>query len=686
MMFRILRPARAALCAMAFTLTVGWQATQAQTPRPMVFDDMLRVKRIGGAVVSPDGKHVAYTQGVVDKTANRVKYDIWVVPAQGGEPRQLTNGERSSSDPCWSPDGKSIAFVSNRDGVAQAWIVGVEGGEPRKLTNFYTDISGLIWSPDGKWMAFTADVYPECPDDECNRRKLAEAEASKVKAKTAERLLYRHWTSFKEGRRSHIFVVPASGGAARDLTPGDHDAPPFSLGGSDYAFSPDGAELAFARNTEKDEAVSTNNDIFVVPVSGGEAKRISTSKGSDINPRYSPDGRYVAWLSQETPTFEADRKEVITYDRQTGQLRRLSDKIDLSFDEIVWSPDGKRLFLTGEHKGHSSIFTLSLAGNDSRTLLEQGQNGSLSIAPDGATLYFTNALFSRPAEVFSLHADGKATTAQLTHANDALCRELKFGAVEDLWFEGAGGTKVHAFVVKPPQFEPGKKYPMITLIHGGPQGAWTNGWSYRWNPQMFAAPGYVALMINPRGSTGYGQKFTDEISGDWGGKVYTDLMHGVDAAIKQGYVDENRIGAAGGSYGGYMVNWILGHNQNNRFKALVSHAGVYNLESMYGATEELWFTEWEFKGNPWDHPKLYEKWSPHRFAKNFNTPTLVIHGELDYRVPVGEGLQLFTALQRRNVPSRLLYFPDEGHWVLKPQNSETWYKNVHEWFAKYLQP
>lgn len=654
-------------------------------PRPMTFDDQMRFRRIVAAVVSPDGRHIAYVQGVTDKEANRVQYDVWVLPTDGGEARRLTSGNRSATDPCWSPDGKTIAFVSNRDGKTQIWTVGIEGGEPRKVTDFYADVSGVLWTGDGRRLLFVAEVYPECPDEDCNRRKYAAAEASKVKARIADRLLYRHWDSFREGRRRHIFVVPVAGGPARDLTPGDYDAPPFSLGGRDYDVSPDGAELAFARNTDRDEAVSTNNDIFLVSLAGGEAKRISTSPGSDTHPRYSPDGRYIAWLSQDRAMFESDKKQVILYERATGKLRRLSENVDISFDELVWSPDGRTLFLTGDRRGQVPVFTLTPDGDDARPLVAQGQNGNLSVAPDGKTLYFTQSTLTRPNEIFAVATTG-GEPKQLTRVNEPLLADIRFGKVEETWFTGADDARVHAFIVRPPQFVEGKKYPMILLIHGGPQGAWTNGWSFRWNAQLFAAPGYVVVMVNPRGSTGYGQRFTDEISGDWGGKVYVDLLKGVDHVVGMGFVDADRIGAAGGSYGGYMVNWMLGHNADRRFKAFVSHAGVYNLVSMYGATEELWFTEWEFKGNPWDNPELYEKWSPHRLAKNFATPTLVIHGELDYRVPVGEGLQLFTALQRRGVPSRLLYFPDEGHWILKPQNSELWYKTVHEWFATYLKP
>ncbi|MBX7220804.1 MAG: S9 family peptidase [Blastocatellia bacterium] len=654
----------------------------AQNTHPMTFDDMMKIKRVGSPKLSPDGKWIAYTVATVNKAANRSNADIWMMPAGGGEARQLTNYEKSDTDPCWSPDSKSLAFVSNRDGVSQVWLLSLKGGEPRKVTNFYTDIGGLIWSPDGAYMAFTADIYPECPTDDCNAAKLEAADKSKVKAKTADRLLFRHWTSFKEGKRSHIFVVPASGGPAKDVTPGDFDAPPFNLGGTYYNFSPDGKELAFVCNTDKDEAISTNNDIFVVPSTGGNAKRLSTGPGSDINPVYSPDGKYLAWTSQPRATFEADRRHILIYDRAAQQIRDLTATNDVSADELAWSLDNKKIFFCANDKAQSSIFSVTLAGNDAKVVFPTGTNGDVNVTADG-TLIFAHSNLSRPNEIYSVKADGSGLT-QLTHVNDALFETLKLGAAEDFWFEGAAKAKVQALVVKPPQFEPGKKYPLLFLIHGGPQGAWENGWSYRWNPQLFASPGYVVVMVNPRGSTGYGQQFTDEISGDWGGKVYEDLMKGLDHAISLGYIDENRMGAAGGSYGGYMVNWILGHN--NRFKALLSHAGVYNLESMYGVTEELWFTEWEFKGTPWDNPELYSKWSPHKSAKNFKTPTLVVHGELDYRVPVGEGLQLFTALQRQHVPSKLLYFPDEGHWVLKPQNSELWYKTMHEWFATYLKP
>jgi dipeptidyl aminopeptidase/acylaminoacyl peptidase len=473
------------------------------------------------------------------------------------------------------------------------------------------------------------------------------------------------------------------------MTPGDYDAPPFSLGGpTDYAFSPDSKELAFARNTDKVEATSTNGDIFIVPVTGGDARSITESnRGADLSPQYSPDGRYIAYRSQATAGFESDRWRLMLYDRKSGQTRELTDKFDAYVDSFTFSPDGKKVYLSTNERGLEPIYTVSTSGGAISKLIADGFNDDVKITNDGQRLVFTRNSAARPTEIYRAGADGSKVT-QLTKTNDAFMAGFNLPQAESVVWEGAAGAKVQGWVVKPAQCTATNKCPMVVLIHGGPQGAWNDSWGYRWNPQVFASAGYVALMPNPRGSTGYGQKFVDEISGDWGGKAYTDIMNGTAHVISLGYVDKERVGAAGGSYGGYMVNWIEGHNNDPRFqfKALVSHAGVYNLSSMYGATEELWFTDWEFKGTPWDNPEMYARWSPNMFVKNFKTPLLVVHGELDYRVPVTEGLQLFTALQRMNVESKLLYFPDEGHWILKPQNSELWYNTVLDWFGKHLKP
>jgi dipeptidyl aminopeptidase/acylaminoacyl peptidase len=675
--------------ALVVVLALVSAAAAQQSARPFTIDELLKVRRVGDPQVSPDGRTVAYQIGFVDKVANKTLTQIYLVPIEGGSSRQLTTGDKSSVSPRWSPDGKKIAFISGRDGTPQIWTIDVTGGQPQKVTNISTGAGDPIWSPDGSMLAFVSDVYPECSNDECNKKREQEAEESKVKAKIATRLLYRHWTSFKEGKRTHVFVVSSNGGEARDLTIGDYDAPPFSLGGpTDYAFSPDSKELAFVRNTEKVEATSTNSDLFIIPVTGGEPKRITASNmGADASPLYSPDGRFIAYRSQATAGYESDRFRLMLYDRQTGQSRSISEQLDSNVEGFTFSHDGQKIYFAAGERGHEPVYSVGVGGGAVTKLISEGFNDDVHATNDGRSLVFSRSTGTRPTEVFRSNADGSGV-AQVTRTNDSFLSEFNLQPLEETTWTGGAGAKVSGFICKPPNFSASKKWPLIVLIHGGPQGAWNDAWGYRWNPQVFAAAGYVVFMPNPRGSTGYGQKFVSEISGDWGGKVFADIMNGVAHVISQGYVDKENIGAAGGSYGGYMADWIEGHNNDKRFqfKALVSHAGVYNLTSMYGATEELWFPEWEFKGNPWANPELYTKWSPHLYAKNFKTPMLVVHGEMDYRVPVGEGLQLFTTLQCLGVESKLLYFPDEGHWIMKPQNSTLWYNTVIDWFDSHLKP
>ncbi|MBA2339479.1 MAG: S9 family peptidase [Pyrinomonadaceae bacterium] len=666
------------------------QAVHAQGVRPFTVNDLLQVRRVGDPQLSPDGATVAFTITDVDKAANRSRTNIYLMPTAGGAPRQLmTRMNVSVSAPRWSPDGKLLAFVAAPEGTPQIYVMDMAApnSEPRKVTNISTGAGDAVWSPDGSMLAFVSDIYPECKDDACNKQRGDAAEASKVKAKLADRLLFRHWTSWKEGKRTHIFIVPSAGGTARDMTPGDADAPPFSLGGpTDYAFSPDSKELAFASNTDKDESLSTNGDIFIVPVAGGAPKRITeANRGADLSPLYSPDGRFIAYRSQAKAGFESDRWRLMLYDRKSGQARSITEGFDSYVEGFAFSPDSKKIYFAAPERGRQPLYEITVAGGAPRKIIEGGINDDVKIARDNRTLVFSRNSATKPAEIFRAVVDGSGVT-QLTKINEGFLTAFNLRPVEETEWMGAENKKIHGFIVKPPDFDASRKYPMIALIHGGPQGAWNDAWSYRWNPQIYAARGYVVFMPNPRGSTGYGQQFTDDISGDWGGKVFTDIMNGVAEMAAKPYVDRERIGAAGASYGGYMVNWIEGHNDDPRFKfkALVSHAGVFNLASMYGATEELWFTEWEFKGSPWTNPEMYERWSPHRFVKNFKTPMLVTHGEIDYRVPIGEGLQLFTALQRQGVESKLLYFPDEGHWILKPQNSELWHNTVLEWFDKHL--
>ncbi len=695
-------------CLIAFTVCFGFVGS-AQSKRPITFDDLISMKRVADAQISPDGRFVAYVVNSIDKQANRGKRSIQVMPTYGGNGFTLISSNRNDDTPRWSADGKWIAFLSSRDGAPQIYVAGADGSNPRKVTNVPLGVADFTWSPDGKSFAFSTEVYPECADLKCTAQKAEAADASKVKAVIADRLLYRHWSEFKLGKRSHVFVIAADGGEPKDVTPGDFDSPPFSLGDPlAYDISPDGKELCFSRNTDKVEATSTNSDLFLVPVAGGEAKRITgTNKGYDSTPRYSPDGKWIAYRSQERAGYEADRFKLMLYNRQTGATKELTVGFDRNVGEMVWSPDSQSLIIGAEDAGRDLIGSISIqnsGGGSVKSLIAKTSSSGISLSGDGKMLAFTRSSLTMPAEVFVANADG-SNAHQLTNTNAGLLGQLDLNPAEDFEYDGAKvavmrtaklgkvkassdigpgkPSRIHGFIVKPPQFDKSKKYPMVLLIHGGPQGAWLDNWGYRWNAQMWAARGYVTVLINPHGSTGYGQALTEQLSGDWGGAVYEDLMKGVDYVVKQGYVDPARIGAAGGSYGGYMVNWMLGHT--DRFKAFVSHAGIFNATSMY-ATEELWFQEWEFKGTPWEHPELYTKWSPHLHAAKFKTPTLVVHGELDYRVPVGEGIQLFSTLQRKGVPSKLLYFPDEGHWVLKPQNSELWYKTVLDWFDQWLKP
>lgn len=655
--------------------------------RRFAIDDLLKVRRVSDPQLSPKGDQVAFTITDVDKSSNKSTTQIYIVPVSGGEMRQLTNDEHSSSSPRWSPDGDKLAFISARDGESQIWTMDVSSGALKKITIISTGAGDPVWSPDGKWLAFASDVYPECKDDACNKRRADEVAANKVKAHVAERLLYRHWKTWKEGLRSHLFVVSSAGGEARDLTPGDFDAPPFSLGGpTDYAFSPDSKELAYTSNHDKVEAISTNADVWLVSVRGGAAKNITAANhGFDGSPKFSADGRFLAYRSQVTPGYESDRFRLMLYDRKTGRAQSISENLDSNVDEFAFTPDSKSVYLGAETRGRSAVYSLSVSGGPLKKILGEGANGDINISPDGRTLVFSHSSMTNPNEIFTSSSDGGGIIS-LTKANEALLAPFGLKAAEEVTWAGAMGAKVAGWIIKPANFNAKKKYPLAVLIHGGPQGAWGDNWGYRWNPQIFANAGYVVFMPNPRGSFGYGQQFVADISGDWGGKVFIDIKNGVAMAAALPYVDRNRIGAAGASYGGYMIDWIEGHNNDPRFqfKVLVSHDGVYNLTSMYGATEELWFTDWEFKGTPWTNKPMYERWSPHNFVANFKTPILIITNGLDYRVPEGQGLEMFTAVQRMGVESKLVDFPDEGHWVGKPANSAFWYNTVIGWLDKHL--
>jgi dipeptidyl aminopeptidase/acylaminoacyl peptidase len=696
----------------------------AQNKRPFTFDDMMSLKRVGEPEPSPNGKWVLFSVVDVDLAANKKTPHVWIVPLNshvsqnrgdmghpGSEAVGMTServliADQDGDRPRWAPDGKRFAFISNKEGGSQIWIADFDDASGsvsgiHKLTSIATEVGGELWSPDGKNILFTSDVYPECTDEACNKQKLEQSANSKVKAMIFEHLLYRHWNGYKESKRTHLLVVPAEGGPSRDLTPGDYDAPVFSLGGQDdYAFSPDGQEICYTSNHDEVGATSTNNDLWLVSVNGGPSKNITAdNKASDSTPLYSPDGKYIAYRAQQRPGYESDRFRLMLYDRKTGEKKNLTEDFDRWVGSYVWERDSNKIDFSAEDAGSAPIYSASLSGGLQG--LARGYNDDLTITQDGNQVLFTKMSLQAPIAIYEASTSKSEAIDCLTqpgakhplencfqdpeavtHTNDALLSQISMSPLEPFWFPGANGDKVQGFMVKPPNFDAAKKYPVKFLIHGGPQGAWGDDWSYRWNPELFAANGYVVVMINFHGSTGYGQKFIDAINGNWGGAPFEDLMKGLDYAEQHyPFIDKDRECALGGSYGGYMTNWILGHT--NRFKCLVTHDGMFNSTSAWGTTEELWFNEWEFKGTPYNNRALYDKWSPHMYATNFKTPTLVVHGQLDYRLDVSEGFQLFTTLQRLGVPSKMLYFPDEGHWVLKPQNSQLWYKTVNDWVDQW---
>jgi dipeptidyl aminopeptidase/acylaminoacyl peptidase len=665
----------------------------AQQRRVITFEDFTGMRAVSDAQISPDGKSVLYAVRTTDIAANTRSAATFVVPVSAGDPHPFpSDGPNvAATEARWSPDGKHIAYIAE----GQLWIADANGLGRHKITSLNGGATGPVWSPSSDRIAFTSSVYPECSTDACNIGKAKTTADSKLKAHVADQLMFRHWNAWDDGTRSHLFVVTNDGRLIRDLTPGArYDVPPGPFGGSEgYSWSPDGRELAYtAKDQGRTNAWTTDLNLYTVSAEGGEPVVITlNNKGADQNPVYSPDGRYIAYASQARGGFESDRQRLMLYDRSAKRSTELAPTWDRNADAYLWAPDSKSIFVQTTDAGRDKLYRFTLQATPSAPQLIVGDhnNTSFTLSRDGRTLAWVRDATEFPAEVYAANLDGSTTVPgrAVTHLNDFFVSRLYLNPAEDFWFTGAGGAKVQGFLVKPPNWQPGKKYPAILLIHGGPQGAWLDQWHGRWNYQMFAATGAALIIVNPRGSFGYGQKFVDEISKDWGGKVYTDLMNGLDAALaKNPWIDRNALGAAGGSYGGYMVNWIAGHS--TRFKALVSHAGPFNLENMATATEELWFPDWEYGGPPWDPKAMasqYRTYSPHLFVKNFKTPTLVTGGELDYRVPYTEDLSMFTSLQRMNVPSRLIIFPDEGHWIGKPQNQRLWWSEVQGWFTKYLE-
>ena len=653
--------------------------------RALTVDEFLSLDRVSEPQISPDGRWVAYTLTTTDLAGNSRTSDVWVVGSDGSGARRVSERRFGGRSPQWSPSSGEIAYITTRAPTPQIRIHTLAGRRTRQVTNLPAGVDGAIWSPTGTHLAFVSDVYAVCPDEACNRMH-READAAKASdVRTYDELLYRHWNNWEDGLRSHLFVVPAAGGDPVDVVAGqDFDVPVPPFGGSgDYAFLPDGERLVFTTKVGTDQAWRTNSDIYVVARTGGAITNLTEDlPGADQHPVPAPDGRRIAFLSQERAGFEADRWRVMLLDLESGTIREVTRRFDRSVNSMAWTPDGEALVFTAQDRQRNTVYRWQLDRRPEQRLT-WGNTTQVSMAGDGATLAFVNDAIDRPGQVFVWNLETGGTPTQLTDVNRALLDSVTMHPAEEMTWVGAGGQTVHGMLVRPPQFQRGERYPLVVLIHGGPQGAWLDNFHSRWNAQMFAADGYVVALLNPRGSTGFGQRFTDEISKDWGGRVFTDIMSGVEHAARFRFVDSTRIAAAGGSYGGYMVNWINGNS--DRFDALISHAGLFNLTSMYGATEELWFPEWEFGGPPWENRTYYEQWSPHRFAQNFKTPTLVIHGARDYRVPDTEGLQMFTALRRQGVPARLVHFPDEGHWIGRPQNQRVWWSEVHTWLRRYLQ-
>lgn len=659
---------------------------------PFTFDAMMKVARVDEPALSPDGKMIAFQVQTVDLPSNTKPVQIYVVSIDGGAPRPITNAGNNSR-PRWSPDSKRIFFISDRGGTSQIWSMNPDGSDPKQITTVPTEADGEIMSHDGKFLLFTSNVYPDCAaaeapqgidyDANCNKTNLDQDAASKMKARVYTSLLYRHWITYQGHRRQHILIQALDETSkVRDLTPGNLAVPPFSLGGPEgYAFSPDSTQVTYVSNMDPDLSTSTNSDLFTVPVAGGQAQRITTNPGADEGPVYSPDGKYLAYRTQLRGGYESDEWRLAVMDLQSGKMNTLTDSLDRWVESYTWSSDSKRIFFTVDDHGTNPLLMMPIAGGALRTIAQGPTSiSSIQFTPDDHAMIYIEQSGSGPPEINKALSKG-GSGMHMTNLNAGLLDQYQLTPLEKITVDGAEGAKVDSYVVKPPGFDANTKYPVLFALHGGPEGDWGESWSYRWNAQVFAAAGFVVILPNPRGSIGYGQAFTDAVNGDWGGRAYDDIMATVDYVSNLPYVDKDRMVAAGASYGGYMIDWILGHT--DRFKALVSHAGVYDLRSEAGTTEELWFAKWEFQGFPWENPDLYEKWSPSSFAKNFRTPTLVTQGEIDYRVPIGQSQQLFTALQEQKIPSKLVLFPEEGHWILKPQDSQFWYATVIDWLTQY---
>jgi dipeptidyl aminopeptidase/acylaminoacyl peptidase len=671
----------------------GAQGTPAQQgmAQPFTVEDLVRLKRVSDPRVSPDGRYVAYVVRETDIEANRGRSDIWLLDLtqKNAQPQRLTTDPANDSSPRWAPDSRMIYFLSARGGSQQVWRIRTDGGEATRVTSYPLDVGSLAVAPRGDVLALSIEVFPDCSTLRCTKDKLDASGKNKATGRVYDKLFIRHWDTWSNGTRSHLFsahvAVDGTAGTPTDLSKSlDADVPskPFGDDG-DYTFSPDGASLVFsARIAGRTEPWSTNFDLFQVPVDGSAAPNNLTANNPawDGQPLFLKNGD-LAWLAMDHPGFESDRFHIMLKDGRTGTVRPLTEAWDRSVAQLGTTPDGRTLLATTADVGQTSLYAVDIKTGKPRKIVGTGEVSGYSAGKDQIVYAF--ATFAAPDDLYVTPIGG-GTPRRLTNVNETLLANRKMSDYEQFSFKGWNDETVYGYVMKPYGFEPGKRFPLAFLVHGGPQGSFGNAWSYRWNAEAFAAAGYGVVMVDFHGSTGYGQAFTDSISRDWGGKPLVDLQKGLDAAVaKYDWLDGNNACALGASYGGFMMNWIEG-NWPNRFKCIVQHDGVFDQRMMYYSTEELWFMDWENGGPQYEHPENYEKFNPVDSVSKWQTPMLVIHGEQDFRIPYPQGIAAFTALQRRGIESKLLVFPDENHWVLKPANSVLWYHTVLGWLDAHL--
>jgi dipeptidyl aminopeptidase/acylaminoacyl peptidase len=663
-------------------------------PRGFTVEDLVNMERVSSPVLSPDASRVVYTVRSTNMDKNRGNTQLWMLDLRNPKaaPQRLTQADASSTDPEWAPSGDAVYFLSARSGSQQVWRLPLSGGEAARVTDLPLDVENFRLSPQGDRLALSLAVFRDCADLACTKNRLDVQGKVKASGKVYDKLFVRHWDTWADGRTNVLYSAPIDANGKVSAQPVslsgtlDGDVPSKPFGDHDeYHFSPDGKTVAFsARIAGKTEAWSTNFDVYTVPATGGAPVNLSADNPAwDTKATYSPDGRTLAWLAMDRPGFEADRFHVVLMDVASGKKRTLADAWDRSVSDFRWAPDGKTLLVGADDVGQHRLFSMDVASGKVTAVTGKGHVDAFDVARD--TVVTANASLTSGAQLFKFKLGGDADKAvQLTHVNETRLADVRFGEFEQFSFTGANGDTVYGHVMKPWNASAGGKYPIAFLVHGGPQGSFGNSWSYRWNPQVYAGAGYATVFIDFHGSTGYGQKFTDAISGDWGGKPLQDLKLGLEAATKKfAWLDRDRSCALGASYGGYMMNWIEG-NWSDGFKCIVNHDGVFDTRGMAYATEEIWFTEWENGGSYFNVPELHEKFNPVHHVKNWKTPMLVVQGDQDFRIPTAQGLGTFTALQRQGVPSKFLFFPDENHWVLKPANSVLWHHTVLDWLDGYL--